>query len=465
MSICFCSVRQLHHAAHHFLVALVLASVVLILEYHGMLNWLDTVSLRAVGSIHADERAASSFDPQDAPIPLLIGDEYFETAFRQESPLDRRELARLIGRILHERPAVLAIDLDLSPGPNGSPGNAGQDELDTLLIRYSKDEKVPIVLTTPFPVVANALFAAKHAWLAKLCAGGIRLGYPQIVLSQGLVMRYTYRQPSLGLVASGVGPEAKTAPHGDGDLCADVLAGPDKAVFLSKAFQPESIFGADDLRGQRPINPDYLRKGGTLQRVIRGDNIDAALSGLGNRPVFLGSQFDSRDEFLTPYGPQKGVVIHAATFYSERRPTNTVTHGIAVLLDLAFGVAAGFLFGAVWQRTNAASAMHGTEVLSFQHWLAARIWLAAAFGLLVLWLVMLFYASAWLLTHDLWNNPGPMVVGVFVKTLLASRVGLRDDEHRAKPTVGGAKAALMRNADWLLLSPFVIWAGILLFGH
>lgn len=456
--------HHLHHAVHHFLVALVLASVVLIFEYQGMLNWLDSVSLRAVGTLHTSANDAAGLDAKDAPVPLLIGDDYFEGAFRQESPLDRRELTRLIGRILQERPSVLAVDLDLSPGPAGSPGNAGQDELDALLIRYSQAENLPIVLTAPFPVVGDALFAAKHAWLAKMCAAGIRVGYPHIVLSQGLVMRYAYRQPSLGLVASAATRDA-TSPRNGGDLCPAVLAGPDKTIFLSKAFAAESTLGADDLRGQRPINPDYLRHGVALQRVISGGDLESVMNGLQGRPVFLGSQFDSRDEFLTPYGPLKGVVVHAATFYSERRPTHAVTHGVAVLLDLVFGVAAGFLFGAVWQRTNAVAGMLDAEGLSLRRWLIARGWLMASFGLLVLWLFMLFHASAWLLTHDLWNNPGPMIVGVFVKTLLASRVGLRGGQHHGDSGGQGIKAALLRNLDWLVLSPIVIWAAFLLFGH
>lgn len=437
--------HQLHHAAHHFAVALVLASVVLILEYHGMLNWLDSVSLRTVGTLQTTEGDSSKLGPKDAPISLLIGDDYFESAFRQESPLDRRELTRLIDRILQGRPVVLAIDLDLSPGPVGSPGSAGQEGLDALLMRYAQSEKQPIILTAPFPVSSSELFSVKHAWMAKMCGAGIAFAYPHIVLSQGLVMRYAFKQPSLGIVASA--REGNVYP----DLCQDVLAGADKTLFLSKAFAPESALAVDDLRGQRPISPDYLRHANALQRVIQENDLSNAMMGLRDRPVFLGSQFDSRDEFLTPYGPLKGTVVHAATFYSERRPTHAVTHGVAVLLDLVFGVAAGFLFGAVWQRTNTAAIALDAGSVSLRNWFVARGWLLMAFGLLIVWLTMLFYASAWLLTHDLWNNPGPMIVGVFVKTLLASRIGLRDRGHHAESSSHGAKAFIVGNLDWLVL--------------
>jgi len=452
--------HQFHHLIHHFAVALVLASAVLILEHHGMLNWLDSLSLRTVGTLHTIDADPNKLNPKDAPISLLIGDDYFEGAFRQESPLDRRELTRLIGRILQERPAVLAIDLDLSPGPVGSPGNAGQNELDALLIHFARSEKQPIVLTIPFPVASNELFTVKHTWLLKMCNAGISLAYPHIVLSQGLVMRYAFRQPSLGIVASGSSGNVST------NLCQNVLAGPDKSLFLSKAFAIESALTVDDLRAQRPISADYLRHASALQRVIQWKGLESTVKGLRDRPVFLGSQFDSRDEFLTPFGPLKGTVVHAATFFSERRPTYAVTHGVAVLLDLIFGVIAGFLFGAVWKKTNAEAAVLDAGGASFRNWFVARGWLMAAFGLLLLWLTMLFYASAWLLTHDLWNNPGPMIGGVFVKTLLASRIGLRDSAHHGESgSVGAKKAFLLRNLDWVVMSPLVIWAGILLFGH
>lgn len=77
---------------------------------------------------------------------------------------------------------------------------------------------------------------------------------------------------------------------------------------------------------------------------------------------------------------------------------------------------------------------------------------------------MLFYSSAWLLSRDLWNNPGPMIVGVFVKTQLASRVRLHGDPHHVQ-SGGGIRGVVVRNLDWICLSPFVFWSAILLIGH
>lgn len=453
--------HHLHHALHHFAVALVLASAVLILEVSGHLNWLDSLSLRAVGTLQSSESSADKLNPNDAPVSLLIGDGYFENEFRQESPLDRRELTRLVERVLQAQPTLLAIDIDLSPGPAGSLGNAGQEELDAFLVHAALANRVPIILTAPFPVTGEKLLMEKHAWLVKMCNAGIAIAYPHIVLSQGLVMRYPFRQPSLGLVASKSGA-ARAVGH---TLCQEILAGPEKSLFLSKAFSADLVLGADDLRSQRPINPEYLRNSSSMQSVIQGAGDNSFASSLRGRPVFLGSQFDSRDEFMTPYGKMKGTVIHAATFYSERKPTHAVTHGTAIVLDLIFGVAAGFLFGAVWGRTNFAAGASDADGTSLRKWFIARAWLVAAFGFLFLWLTMLFYASAWLLSHDLWNNPGPMLVGVFVKTLLASRIGLSTGSHDVEVQRHGLTAWLTSNLDWLCLLPIVVWAAVLLFSH
>ena len=299
-----------------------------------------------------------------------------------------------------------------------------------------------------------------------MCAAGIHLAYPHIVLSQGLVMRYAYRQPSLGLVASAAVRQTDGTATEMPNLCADVLVGPEKTLFLSKAFAAETALGSDELAEQRPINADYLRDGVQQQRLIKNGEVTPEIVALKARPVFLGSQFDARDEFLTPYGPFKGVVIHAATFYSERNPTHAIAHHVAVFVDLLFGAVGGFLFGAIWQRTNAAATELEAGGASIGRWLVARGWLLAAFGILVLWLTMLFYGSAWLLTHDLWNNPGPMIVGVFVKTLLASRVGfhgrVHDGDHTDKNSF---KKTFLNNLDWLVLSPIVIWAAFIFMGH
>jgi len=460
--------HHLGHALHHFMVALVLASVLLICEMHGVLNWLDSLTLRTVGAIElnaSDDSATVDVDA-DRPISLLISDEYFEEVFHQESPLNRHELTRLIKRIVDARPSVIAIDLDLSPGPEGALLNEGQSALDDLILSTLKNEKIPVVLVTPFPVASDALFRVKHAWLNKMCLGGVRVALPDVTLSQGLALRYAYDQPTLGLVASAQISHVSRAKTKD--LCEDVVKGAERSLFLSKAYAIEDAVGADAFDRQRPINTDFLRRGASSQRLLRTDSGALSMEELSGHPVFLGSQFDSRDKFKTSLGSVPGTVLHAATFYSDRHPTHVQTHGRALAIDLIFGVVAGFLFGELWRRVNSAVRQLEAQSENLRIWVIARGWQFAAFFTLFAWLAALFISSAWLLSHNSWNNPGPMVLGVFVKTLLASRAGIFGSEHGASvdPDTGrDISSAIVRNLDWIVMAPVVIWAAFLFFSH
>jgi len=459
-----------HHVFHHFLVALALASAVLILEHYGLLNWLDSVALRTVGVMETSNPAhPSGIDA--APVPLLIGDTYFEQEFEQQSPLNRKELTRLISRIVEQKPRMLAVDIDLSPGPLGALGNAGQEELDALLIGTAKAGKLPVVLTLPYPVITDSLFEVKYSWVKSLCEAGVRFSFPHLVLSQGVAMRYPVLQPTLGVVAhlaitEGAPESTKEVTHESGvvsDVCAQIAKGPDSAVFLSKHLVMEKVLVAEELREQHPINPDYLRNVTRLQRVLTAGKIGEQLEHLEGRTVFLGSEFDARDEFLTPFGPFRGTTLHAAINYSEQHPIHA-SHITALVLDLVFGIIAGFIFGAIWERTNRASAKLAAHPDAWRSWLRARVWLAMALAILAIMLIGLFYGSAVLLSHNLWNNPGPMIIGVFVKSLLASRSSMGPLEPTGE-TTSSWQTWMIINLDWWLLSPLVVWATVIFVSH
>ena len=57
-------------------------------------------------------------------------------------------------------PKVIAIDIDISPGPSGARSNYGQLELDQWLQKSSK-QNTRYVLVTPFPVADEKLIQEK----------------------------------------------------------------------------------------------------------------------------------------------------------------------------------------------------------------------------------------------------------------------------------------------------------------
>ena len=132
----------------------------------------------------------------------------------------------------------------------------------------------------------------------------------------------------------------------------------------------------------------------------------------------------------------------------------------------------GYLFHASWSRYNRAAALAPLEAGAPAHWpsyFRARAWLMANFALMLGLVVLLAYLSGWLLRSDLWVNPGPVIIGVFIKTILASRAHIRhaqvDTEHSEAHALR-PHHSLVQWVDFMLFLPFVIWAGLLLlFGH
>lgn len=461
------------HLAHHAFVAAVLALSILALEHQGWLNWVDSISLRvalAVKDVHSaalQESARAHAGSAALPQVVTIDEVAFETQFAQESPLSRHRLRGEIAALSALKPTALVIDLDLSPGPAGSASLDGQSELDALLLELAAKGETRLILATPFAVASDNLLAAKFEWMQRLCGGGVRFGYPDIQLSQGVALRFSPDVANLAAVAhiASLGQDHRRSVAARDDPCGLVGKGPTKAVFLSTAFAPELQFGAERFREQLPIDSDALRGIATGRRTLQAMSAPAG-SDTSRSVIFLGSSFDARDSFLTIYGPQPGVVLHAAAYSTLQSPPAPITHKLAFMFDVLLGIAAGALFGWSWKRYNAAAASLQTGVPPlFRRYVAARLWLLLNLAVLLGWLFLLFSWSAVLLRLHLWSNPGAMVIGVFIKNLLASRSSMGSTASLAK-AAGHRPSSRISFWDLALISPFVIYGTwLLLFSH
>jgi len=448
--------RILGEFLHHAYVALVLAALALIFEHQGWLNWLDSLSLRVASNVTigvTEGQRQKSASIQDRPLTLLISDEMFERDFNQASPLERGRLADLIRPILAKNPSVLAIDLDLSPGP-ALADTPAQHQLEDVLAQGARSG-TRVVLTTPFPVFLDSVITEKYNWMRKLCASGVEFAFPYLLEMQGLVLRYPSGIETLGQVSA-----RADRPSGQGSsLCDQVKLGIQNAAFLSKDYPVNLLAGFDNLATQRPLNPAFFDD---VQTFVISGVADLVPIHLKQRIVVLGAGFNPSDQFNTAFGNQKGPVLHAATIFSVQHPTH-ISHTFSILLDLVLGIAAGFLFHAVWHRFD----KHQQKSSSLGHWppshfLAARSWILISCAILVAAVVMVTISSAWLFRHNLWNNPGPMMIGFFVKTLIASRPHSQHAEAHGKSI--GPLHRLMQHIDHLWFLPIVVW-GIFLFFH
>lgn len=446
-----------HHLLHHFLVALVIASIVVLLEAYGYLNWLESTTLRVVTTLQSESQT-----PKDSSVrSILIGDTYYEHEFKQAAPLDRRELTRVIGSILQKKPSVLAIDLDLSPLP-GELNNEAQQYLEAALAQTDVRDPVPVVAIAPFPVLSEDVLNEKYEWMSRMCRLGVHFAYPNLVVSMGFVMRYQPAIPTLGIVAHRV-IDKRSEPSSD--LCSHIADGMERAAFLSKLFPFREALGATRFASQRPINQKYLAS--ETSKGVGIDKLDDinAIPSLSRQAVFLGAAFNEPDHFQTAFGIRSGTDIHAAVYFSEKSPTAPLEHWLALMIDIVLGILAGCIFAWLWERANSAATKRVANPTSIRFWLLARGWQFVACAILLAWLGILFWMSSLLLARNHWGNPGPLIIGVFAKTLIASRHGLLGHSPADSLHTPSFTKKVIVNLDWLLLCPIVGWAMLIVFHH
>lgn len=155
------------------------ATLVTILSTFSFFDRVESYTYRLASSIDLPAMGTSvrSDHPDAIPQVLLISSEMYEKDFRQQSPLDRGKLAEVFTPVLAAKPALLAVDLDLSPllVRNDSVARA-QARLDGMLLAAART--TPVVLTTPLPVEDMELRRQKFTWMQTLCQGGVHFGCP-----------------------------------------------------------------------------------------------------------------------------------------------------------------------------------------------------------------------------------------------------------------------------------------------
>ena len=164
---------------------------------------------------------------------------------------------------------------------------------------------------------------------------------------------------------------------------------------------------------------EYVRPGQSLSRMIP--------PGLRDRIVFLGD-----DAYLTRVlhvNRTPEIDLQAAVYYSNLHGVVGLKHAGAFVLEVVLGALFGVVFAMSW-ATYRTSKVRMDEVPATSlaelrtkapFYLRARGWLAWNLVLLAGIVWIMFYAANWLLRHDIWINPVPLVVGMSLKGLLASR--------------------------------------------
>lgn len=277
-------------------------------------GWHAAGAAFAHADLAASEFVGALLGHAQPPLPdvvvLAIDDEAYSEFFQAHSPLDRDKLRNLLQAVLTATPqsTQVVVDLDTSPAVVTVHDGAvrAADALDRLLVAQSHR----LILARP----VNVRQATTLAWLSGLEAQGVRFGQSSVGHVFGLVdFKYDWPDSLAALAARPLCPDCRLKVTMPAATPADGTN-----AILSVASSP-SVLG----------NPVTL--------VWRKDTPEL-LKSLSPKAVVVGGTWGADDVFETPFGPRRGVQLHAAKLAGHLEGRQTMPAYAQVLM--AIGIAA-----------------------------------------------------------------------------------------------------------------------------
>jgi hypothetical protein len=404
--------------------ALFLASLMVILEHHHVLEWLDVSMLRIVATFAPRTAGTESVKA----LVFTIQEELFEKEFQSRTPIKRdvllehlRELDKVYGRELDPKTGknvrkVLAIDYDLSPNSydhkceDGSPERDAQQALEeflaSLVNRDPKDGKINVVLIKHIPVKNPALCECKRRWEQKMSNQGIIFGHPDLVYLGllGPVMKYTEYTAHKDSFPAAVRDAEKNK-----NVC-------DNPEFLPhKDLSHASFHPIDYVKGYAngavKVCPLTNKKGFDDCKTdwrsleIKLDKVSV---------IFFGGDYGKDDTYITPLGALPGVIIQAYTYFSMLEHGWWARWGgwLAWFADILLGFVVGLRFHRIWHKFH--RSRHQDKFVPQVGWAALNFLILIGIFASLVWII------AFLLPHGIWINPALIVIGLFIHSYMAA---------------------------------------------
>lgn len=448
---------HLYGFIHHFLLATTISSLLLALHATPLYPTIDNVTYSIMASRRQDKIAraqegragsrAASWREDEYPLVVILPPGLAYGGDRKETQTTLlRQVDGAVGMPRPgERPRVLAIVSDLAPEPFDvlDDGLRAQSRLDQALdaIRH----KMFVVALAPL-LGDDQTGHARFQWLVARCRAGIEFALPEPRGIGQPIYGYWSHFESPGVLAwklAGVAPAAR-APAGKPpgtlfNVCetATRRAG-DFAAFMEEA---RARAPGRSLAYERPLNQAYFEFSGNVHFVRStvptpgGEAPALPLRELGKaHAVFIGvAEFERATVGGDPILP---VDVYAAEFFTEGHPVRPLTLWLAFTLDVALGLALGYLFAFFWEQyARAATRLETTPLFPLAR--KVLMYLGVRVGLLGLNLALLGLAlwgciqmAGIALDYRLWLNPLPIVLGTSIDGLLHSRRRPDADEPR-----------------------------------
>jgi len=392
--------------------ALFIASMVQVADHFQWLEWLNVETLRIARAVLPFNNSITSLgdnNKENRPVKIVvITNEMFERDFDQASPLDRTKLTLLFEDLLEPKnsPAVLAVDLDLSPSPS-NPRTEQQFTDD--LITAVKKSTTQLILITPMPVMLQKSITIKLDWMRKMCENGVRFALPDIVGIQNTIMNMPVGVPILGYeayrVAKGLGNDYLQHQFKDPVNLIDRHPAPRICDCTDQELKGllQILSTHEPVRepkGYLRINFDFPGSV-DLTRLSSIESLDAAsenLSSLKDRVVFLGGDYGSGDKYQTPVGSLSGLYLHVAAYYSNAFRVSVFSKPVALIIDFITAILFFLLFSCI------RDIVENTRTMALK---LVEVFLPATLSFLVI--LFAAFAVGW---WNVWLHPATIITGM-----------------------------------------------------
>lgn len=409
-------------AKHYFLTewpsAILVAAVVFILHhYSSFFKAVDDLPFGVVVNIIGKMNV-----PPPRVLVIEIDQASFETRYREKSPLDRCKLHEDLLLVYSAKPALVVIDLDLSPVHSDrlekvrktfaatsdhipAPGDdqsqeSCQSKIDNLI---SNSKSTSTVLMEPFDVTdqAQGLKTTKRIWREKFQEKfpHVRFGRAEVPVTFGMVIKQYHAADNLAV-------RAREAVSGNGK-------GTEQCNHKELArIDPRSYIQI------HAVSLSTLREKNSPAKDLEALLMEATDLTEPKRPrrvIFFGGAYGKDDIFLTPVGNLWGVEVQAASYLSEGIHAR---HIIDLLLDIFLAIVFGVVIAYCWYRYFGART--DPDAGERQR---APIWII--FLLLSVMVVVFFsvwFSSSVLAKCFVWISPLPIALGMLFDSFISGTV-------------------------------------------
>jgi hypothetical protein len=337
-----------HHIAEALLPAVCVAAIVtLIHEHTHLFDSVDALVFTQIGNRASyqnlfDAKLAAGQPPNiksPSATVISIDEDSYAGEYGEQTPLDRCQLLNHLHALYDAHPALLVIDIDLSPArwlrdakqfesvPHcsaqpyvGQMSAECQAQCQTYLyetLKAPRSTTTLLMLPSGLEDVAEGKRSYQYKeWISSMEAAGVRLGEPSIIETLGLVLRISPKTDSIARLACMIMREKHPR------------------WFCERSSEMEPAPWIDPRKYLNNISPLTISQFSEESKLTPNS--------LWGKAVFFGRAGDEDDMHLTPVGFVYGVEIHAASLLTLSDPLSEkhVLHFTAdIFIALLFGIA------------------------------------------------------------------------------------------------------------------------------